>query len=68
MDHDNTTIRLADRPGDQPGVFRLTQLPDPGFLENQVLFGVLWYSTELQAICLHPYAVITDQAVVRLLY
>lgn len=67
-DHTGMTIRLLDRPGDPPCVFRLTQLPDPELLENNVLFGILWYSAELHAICLHPYAVITKQAVVHLLY
>lgn len=67
-DQKGDTIRLLDRPGDSPSVFRLSQLPDPGLLENQVVFGILWHSAELHAICLQPYAVITDQAVLRLLY
>ncbi|MCD7993717.1 MAG: SWIM zinc finger family protein [Clostridia bacterium] len=63
-----STIELKDRPGDMPSVSRLDILPDRQMAEHQVMFGVLWYDRRRQRICLHPYSIITEQEVVRLLY
>ena len=63
-----STIELKDRPGDMPSVSRLDILPDRQMAENQVMFGVLWYDRGRHRICLHPYSIITEKEVVRLLY
>lgn len=65
---DGDTIELKDRPGDTPSADRLDILPDSRMAEDQVMFGVLWYDTGRHKICMHPYSIITEDEILRLLY
>lgn len=69
-DKDGGRIRLLDMP-DMPqlaSVYRLSMLPDRDMLHNQALFGLLFYDEESRSICMQPYSLVTDTAIVRLQY
>ncbi len=46
----------------------LDVISDSALLENQVLFGFLYYDGEDRSICLHPRSIVTEKEIVRLLY
>lgn len=47
---------------------RLAMLPDAAMLENQLMFGLLFYDETDRRICLHPYSLLTENQIVRLQY
>ncbi len=62
------TIQLGDAPGLEPAAARLPLLPDGSLLENQALLGGFWYDRQARRIKFHPVSVLTENAIVRLLY
>ncbi len=67
-DNTGATIMLANRPGAEDTVQRISMLPDSGMLENQVLFGAFFYDETTRRVSLQPYSIITSDAVLRLQY
>lgn len=63
-------IELRDRTcgGWEPCVQQLSLLPDRTLLENQVMFGLLYYDETDRKICLHPRSIVTEKEIVRLMY
>lgn len=47
---------------------RLAMLPDAAMLENQLMFGLLFYDETDRRICVHPYSLLTENQIVRLQY
>lgn len=62
------TIALGDAPGMEPSTDRLALLPGEGLLQNQVLLGAFYYDNEARRLKMQPLSIITEDAVVRLLY
>lgn len=62
------TILLDDMPGTQQTVRRLSLLPERDMLTDQVIFGAFFYDEERRRVCLQPYSIVTEKAVIRLLY
>ncbi len=67
-DNTGATIMLANRPGVEDTVQRISMLPDNAMLENQVLFGAFFYDETTRRVALQPYSIITDNAILRLQY
>ena len=64
-------IVLRDREedgDDHRTVARLAMLPEAGMLENQLLFGLMFYDEADRRICVHPYSLLTGEQIVRLQY
>lgn len=68
VDETGANIVLDDMPDMEGSTVRLTALPDPTLLENQVLLGAFWYDGAERRIKLQPLSILTDADVVRLLY
>lgn len=62
------TIALGDAPGMEPSTDRLALLPQEGLLQHQVLLGAFYYDSEARRLKMQPLSIITEEAVVRLLY
>lgn len=62
------TVALGDLPGMEPTTARLSLLPDPDLLENQVLLGAFWYDGAARRMKVQPLSILTGDGVVRLLY
>lgn len=62
------TIALGDAPGMEPSTDRLALLPQEGLLRHQVLLGAFYYDSEARRLKMQPLSIITDEAIVRLLY
>lgn len=69
-DHAGGRIRLLDMPDgqQQDSVYRLSMLPSQDMLHEQALFGLLFYDEEGRSICMQPFSLVTDKAIVRLQY
>lgn len=67
-DNAGNTILLQDRTGREQTVYRLPMLPDSALLENQTVCGAFFYDEAQKRICLQPYSILTEDAVIRLLY
>ncbi len=64
-------IVLRDREedgNDHRTTARLAMLPDAAMLENQLMFGLLFYDETDRRICVHPYSLLTENQIVRLQY
>lgn len=61
-------IILRDKKGHEPTVERMASLPAGSLFENQVLFGAVYYDPKDHQICMQPYSIVTENAIVRLLY
>ncbi|MDE7114637.1 MAG: hypothetical protein K2O57_10745, partial [Acetatifactor sp.] len=62
------TIALGDAPGMEPSTDRLALLPEESLLRHQVLLGAFYYDSKAGRLKMQPLSIITDEAVVRLLY
>lgn len=67
-DKNNDTILLGDMQNMEETVVRLSMLPNASLLENQVLLGAFYYNQENRRLMVQPLSIITQDAVVRLLY
>ena len=67
-DKNNDTILLGDMQNMEETVVRLSMLPNDSLLENQVLLGAFYYNQENRRLMVQPLSIITQDAVVRLLY
>lgn len=67
-DESGDCIALGDMPGMEETTSRVSALPDPSLLENQVLLGAFWYDGTERRIKVQPLSIVTDADVVRLLY
>ena len=69
-DRAGNRIELRDRKGEgwEPCTAVLDVVSDPSLLQNQVLFGFLYYDEDDRSICLHPRSIVTEKEIVRLLY
>lgn len=67
-DKNNDTILLGDMPSMEETVVRLSMLPNASLLENQVLLGAFYYNQQNRRLMVQPLSIITQDAVVRLLY
>jgi len=68
QDSQGGTIALGDAPGLEGTTLRLSQLPDPALLEEQVLLGAFWYDNNARRLKLQPLSIVSAAGVVRLLY
>jgi hypothetical protein len=62
------TILLGDAPGMEPTTQRLPLLPDASLWSGNALLGGFWYDRETRRMMLQPVSILTDSAIVRLLY
>lgn len=62
------TIALGDAPGMEPSADRIGLLPEESLLRHQVLLGAFYYDSRAGRLKMQPLSIITDEAVVRLLY
>ncbi|MEZ3445936.1 MAG: SWIM zinc finger family protein [Lachnospiraceae bacterium] len=67
-DKNNDTILLGNMPDMEDTTTRLSMLPDGVLLENQVLLGAFYYNKDNRRLMIQPLSIITQDAVVRLLY
>lgn len=67
-DGTGSRIALRDQEGAKPTAGMLAGLPDAGLLAEQVLFGKMFYDPRDHRICLQPFSIVTEQAVIRLAY
>lgn len=69
-DRAGNRIELRDRKGEgwEPCTAVLDVVSDPSLLQNQVLFGFLYYDEDDRSICLHPRSIVTEKEIMRLLY
>lgn len=67
-DKNNDTILLGNMPEMEDTTIRLPMLPDGALLENQVLLGAFYYNKDNRRLMVQPLSIITQDAVVRLLY
>ena len=67
-DKNNDTILLGNMPDMEDTTTRLSMLPDGALLENQVLLGAFYYNKDNRRLMIQPLSIITQDAVVRLLY
>lgn len=68
VDKNNDTILLGNMPDMEDTTTRLSMLPDGALLENQVLLGAFYYNKDNRRLMIQPLSIITQDAVVRLLY
>lgn len=68
VDKNNDTILLGNMPEMEDTTIRLPLLPDGALLENQVLLGAFYYNKDNRRLMVQPLSIITQDAVVRLLY
>lgn len=61
-------ILLRDKKGNEPSLNGLISLPARSLFMNQVLFGVVYYDSTDHQMCMQPYSIVTEKAIVRLLY
>lgn len=69
-DHNGNTIRL-DNMGEGTTEYTaelLSFVPDASLLEEQVLFGMLYYDHDTKTMALQPCSIITDDQIIRLMY
>lgn len=64
-DKNGTRIEVRSREGKED---RLSMLPRKELLENQVLFGLVYYDGKDHSMCIQPLSIVTDQEIVRLMY
>lgn len=69
-DRAGNRIELRDRKGEgwESCTAVLDMVSDSSLLQNQVLFGFLYYDEDDRSICLHPRSIVTEKEIVRLLY
>ena len=69
-DRAGNRIELRDRKGEgwEPCTAVLDVISDSSLLQNQVLFGFLYYDEDDRSVCLHPRSIVTEKEIVRLLY
>ena len=46
----------------------LKKIPDRRLLNDQALFGLVYYDAKDHSMCMAPLSVVTDQGIIRLLY
>ena len=61
-------IELAVRDGWENSMEAMSRIPQPEVLQNQALFGFLYYDREKRRIRMYPCSIVTDKGIVRLLY
>jgi hypothetical protein len=61
-------IELAVRDGWENSMEAMSRIPQPEVLQNQALFGFLYYDREKRQIRMYPCSIVTDKGIVRLLY
>ena len=61
-------IALKDEERAKPTTGMLANLPDARLLENQALFGKMFYDSREHRICMQPFSIVTEQAIIRLAY
>lgn len=67
-DKTGSRIILRDQKNREGTVKMLNKLWDAGLLSNQVLFGMMFYDPADHQICMQPFSIVTEQAIVRLAY
>lgn len=67
-DKNGTRMEIRSRKGQEDGLSMLTRLPREELLEDQVLFGLVYYDGKDHSMCILPLSIITDQGIVRLMY
>jgi len=67
-DKAGSRIVLRDLRGREGTVNMLPKLWDRGLLYNQALFGMMFYDATDHRICVQPFSIVTEQAVIRLAY
>lgn len=67
-DEAGDTILMGNLKGMEDTVQRLLLLPDANLLQQQVLFGGIYYNNEKKQIMMQPFSILTASALVRLLY
>lgn len=68
VDSFGNRIALRDKRGNEPTMEQFLSLPARNLFVNQVLFGMLYYDWNDHQMCIQPYSIVTEQAIVRLLY
>ena len=61
-------IVLRDKKGHEGTVKCMASLKAGSLFEDQVLFGIIYYDSSDHQICMQPYSIVTEKAIVRLLY
>lgn len=69
-DHKGDTLRLDDMGEGTTAhtIELLSYLPDAALLEQQVLFGMLYYDHAAKTMAMQPCTIITDDQLIRLMY
>lgn len=62
------TVMLGDAPGIEASLERISLLPEKRLLKGQVLLGAFYYDGSQRRLKLQPLSILTEDAVVRLLY
>lgn len=67
-DNQGNRMELKDREGQEPSCQALSMIPARYSLENQAMFGLVYYHRQSRRLCMQPLSVVTDQEILRLLY
>ncbi|MCQ6561542.1 SWIM zinc finger family protein [Paenibacillus mendelii] len=69
-DQNGQTLLLQNMPDGttEPTVELLSYVPSDALLEQQVMFGLLYYDAATKRMAMQPCAIITDEQIIRLLY
>lgn len=67
-DAEGNRIILRDKKGCEGTMDGLISLSAAALFENQVLFGIVYYDSTDHQMCMQPYSIVTEKAIVRLLY
>lgn len=67
-DNADNKVVLRSRKEWQDTVSMLPMLPDHTFLEDSVVFGLMYYDPKDRNMCLHPLSILKEQGILRLLY
>lgn len=67
-DAEGNRMVLRDKKGCEGTMNSLLSLSAAALFENQVLFGIVYYDSTDHQMCMQPYSIVTEKAIVRLLY
>lgn len=67
-DREGKRMELRARDPREDRVEMLFGLPDKSVLENQAMFGLIYYDSTDHSMCMEPFSVVTEQGIFRLLY
>ncbi len=68
VDRAGNRVELRSRQGLKDTTPVLPMIPDRAFLENGVVFGLMYYDAVDRKMCLYPLSLVKDRGILRLLY